>query len=65
MTTSALLLHGPQQVATMLKWIDEWMTQRDYESVEQLKGSVSRPNSADPDAYERANYYHVLHSWRP
>ena len=48
----------------MLKWMNEWMTARDYESVEQLKGSVSRPNSADPGAYERANYYHVLHNWR-
>jgi len=64
MTTSSVLLRGPQHVATMLKWMNEWMTARDYESVEQLKGSVSRPNSADPGAYERANYYHVLHNWR-
>jgi dihydroorotate dehydrogenase (fumarate) len=64
MTTSALLRRGPQHVATMLRWIREWMKERDYDSVEQLKGSVSRPNSSDPEAYERANYYHVLHSWR-
>jgi dihydroorotate dehydrogenase (fumarate) len=64
MTTSALLHRGPQHVATMLRWIREWMKERDYDSVEQLKGSVSRPNSSDPEAYERANYYHVLHSWR-
>ena len=64
MTTSALLRRGPQHVATMLRWIREWMKEREYDSVEQLKGSVSRPNSSDPEAYERANYYHVLHSWR-
>jgi len=64
MTTSAVLQHGPQHVATMLKWMNEWMTARQYDSVEQLKGSVSRPNSSDPGAYERANYYHVLHNWR-
>jgi dihydroorotate dehydrogenase (fumarate) len=64
MTTSALLRHGPQHVATMLAWISEWMTTREYESVEQLKGSLSRPNISEPEAYERANYYHVLHSWR-
>jgi len=63
MTTSALLRHGPQHVATMLDWIREWMTAREYESVEQLKGSVSRSNIADPEAYERANYYTMLHSW--
>jgi hypothetical protein len=44
----------------MLRWIREWMKEREYDSVEQLKGSVSRPNSSDPEAYERANYYHVL-----
>jgi dihydroorotate dehydrogenase (fumarate) len=64
MTTSALLQHGPQHIATMLAWIDEWMTTREYESVDQLKGSVSRRNIAEPEKYERANYYHVLHSWR-
>jgi dihydroorotate dehydrogenase (fumarate) len=64
MTTSALLRHGPQHIATMLAWMHDWMTTREYESVEQLKGSVSRPNIPDPEAYERANYYHVLHSWR-
>jgi dihydroorotate dehydrogenase (fumarate) len=64
MTTSALLRHGPQHVATMLAWIGEWMTAREYESVEQLKGSVSRRNISEPETYERANYYHVLHSWR-
>jgi dihydroorotate dehydrogenase (fumarate) len=64
MTTSALLRRGPRHVATMLRWIREWMTVRDYDSIEQLKGSVSRPNCSDPEAYERANYFHVLHSWR-
>jgi dihydroorotate dehydrogenase (fumarate) len=65
MTTSALLRHGPRHIATMLTWISEWMTMREYESIEQLKGSVSQRNISEPEAYERANYYHVLHSWRP
>ncbi len=65
MTTSALLRRGPQHVATMLTWMHEWMTTREYDSIEQLKGSVSRPNVSDPEAYERSNYYQVLHSWRP
>jgi dihydroorotate dehydrogenase (fumarate) len=64
MTTSALLKHGPQHIASLLTWIKDWMTEREYESVDQLKGSVSRRNIADPDSYDRANYYHLLHSWR-
>ncbi|MEY2459351.1 MAG: hypothetical protein QOG30_1181, partial [Acidimicrobiaceae bacterium] len=64
MTTSALLRHGPPHIATMLTWIREWMRTREYESIDQLKGSVSRRNISEPGSYERANYYQVLHSWR-
>lgn len=63
MTASALLLHGPQRIADMLGWMSEWMAEREYVSVDQLRGSVSRHTIADPDVYERANYYQVLHSW--
>ncbi len=64
MTTSALLLHGPQRIATMLAWMTEWMTEREYTGVDQLRGSVSQRSVPDPEVYERANYYQVLHSWR-
>jgi dihydroorotate dehydrogenase (fumarate) len=64
MTASALLIHGPQRIATMLAWMSEWMLERDYSSVDQLRGSVSHLNVPDPEVYERANYYQVLHSWR-
>ena len=40
----------------------EWMAEREYESVEQLKGSVSQGSVADPTAYERANYMRTLES---
>jgi len=63
MTTSALLRHGPDHIATMLTWIRTWMTDREYDSVDQLCGSVSRRNVADPGVYERINYHQVLHSW--
>lgn len=65
MSTSALLQHGPEHLRAMERFIREWMVERDYDSVDQLRGSVSRGNVADPQVYERANYYQVLHSWRP
>ncbi len=65
MTTSALLQHGPEHLAVMERFIREWMVERDYDSVNQLRGSVSRGNVPDPQVYERANYYQVIHSWRP
>ena len=65
MTTSALLQHGPEHLRVMERYITDWMVERDYESVNQLRGSVSRGNVPDPQVYERANYYQVIHSWRP
>lgn len=64
MTTSAVLLHGPQRIASMLAEMHEWMTAREYSGVDQLRGSVSRRNVPDPEVYQRANYYQMLHSWR-
>ncbi len=63
MTTSALLRHGPERIVAMVAWIRNWMIEREYDSVEQLKGSVSRGNVPNPEVYQRANYYQVLHSW--
>ena len=64
MTTSALLLHGPARIATMLAEMTQWMIEREYVSVDQLRGSVSRRSVPDPEVYQRANYFQVLHSWR-
>ncbi len=64
MTASALLQHGPQRIAQILTWMQDWMRERDYESVDQLRGSVSQRNVPDPEVYQRANYYQVLHSWQ-
>jgi dihydroorotate dehydrogenase (fumarate) len=64
MTTSAVLLHGPQRIASMLAEMTEWMTAGEYTGVDQLRGSVSRRSVADPEVYQRANYYQMLHSWR-
>lgn len=63
MTTSAVLRHGPDHVATMLDEIRTWMAEREYDGVGQLRGSVSQRHVADPQVYERANYYQVIHSW--
>jgi dihydroorotate dehydrogenase (fumarate) len=62
---SALLNHGPSHLTTVLKELEEWMTEREYESVKQLRGSVSQRNASDPAAYARANYVNVLDSYEP
>jgi len=63
MMTSALLRHGPEHVATVEAELRAWMADREYESVEQLRGSASQATAADPSAFERANYMQTLRSW--
>jgi dihydroorotate dehydrogenase (fumarate) len=65
MTTSALLEHGPRHIDVLLTGLGHWLEQRGYASVQQMKGSMSQRNVADPAAFERANYIRVLESFQP
>jgi dihydroorotate dehydrogenase (fumarate) len=56
MSTSALLHHGPDHVATLEAQLLDWMSEHEYESVTQMRGAVASHATADPAAYERANY---------
>ena len=57
---AALLQNGPGYVAGILSGMERWMELYEYESVDQLKGSVCRDHASDPSAYERANYIEML-----
>ena len=63
--TSAILRNGPAHVATVLADLDRWLDEQEYESVNQLRGSVSAASSANPGAFERSNYVKVLSSFAP
>ena len=63
MLASALLEHGPALIGALEREIGVWLTERDYQSVEQMKGSVSQSAVADPEAFERAQYLRTLRSW--
>jgi dihydroorotate dehydrogenase (fumarate) len=65
MTTASLLRHGAEHVSTLVSGVERWLEERGYASVEQAKGSVSFSKAAEPEAYQRANYYQTLHSWGP
>ncbi len=64
MSTSALLKHGPGFVATLVDGVTAWMERRGYSGVQQMKGSMSQANVADPTAFERANYIKMLESYK-
>jgi dihydroorotate dehydrogenase (fumarate) len=65
MTTSALLKQGPGVISAILNGMEAWMTEREYESIQQMKGSMSQGAVAEPAAFERANYMKVLGSYNP
>lgn len=57
---SVLLKQGPDVIKTILQDLTEWMNAREYDSVAQLKGSVSKGKAINPIAFERVNYLQVL-----
>jgi dihydroorotate dehydrogenase (fumarate) len=61
--TSTLLRHGVEYVTEMIKAVQSWLDEREYESVEQLKGSMSYGNCPDSGQYERANYMKAIVSY--
>jgi dihydroorotate dehydrogenase (fumarate) len=64
MMASELLRNGVQRIDQIKAAMVDWMEEHEYTSVEQMRGSMSQMNVAEPAAFERANYMKVLHSWR-
>ena len=61
---SVLLKRGPQYLRELKKGMEQWLEQHEYESVQQLQGSMGLQKCPDPAAFERANYMRVLTGWR-
>jgi dihydroorotate dehydrogenase (fumarate) len=71
MMCSALLRHGIGHLRHVEQGVREWMEGHEYESVQQMQGSMSQLRCPDPGAFERAQYMravkgleHVLGSGR-
>ena len=63
MMASAILKNGIEHMETMLADLRAWMEEHEYESIQQMQGSMSRQKVADPAAFSRANYMKVLGSY--
>lgn len=63
MLASELLLNGPGRLRQILSDLNLWMEERDYLSVEQMRGSMSQRAVAEPAAFERANYMRALNTY--
>lgn len=65
MMASELLRNGIGRLNEILVDLERWLVEYEYESVNQLLGSLSQANCAEPAAFERANYMKVLSSFAP
>jgi dihydroorotate dehydrogenase (fumarate) len=64
MMASNLLHSGEQVIGEILSNLETWMKEHEYESIQQMQGSMSQKSVKEPAAFERANYMKVLNSFR-
>lgn len=63
MLCSVLIRHGIPQIAVIERDLMNWMEDREYISVQQLRGSLSQKNTDNPSAFERAQYMRAISSY--
>jgi dihydroorotate dehydrogenase (fumarate) len=61
---SALLQHGPERLKKVREDMAAWMVTKEYESLSQMRGSMSLLKCPNPQAFERANYMRVLAGYK-
>jgi dihydroorotate dehydrogenase (fumarate) len=57
---SALLRHGPAHLRKVRAEIEAWMQEREWSSLNEMRGNMSLGRIPDPAAYERANFRMAL-----
>ena len=61
---SALLTSGPEHLRVVREGVVRWMEEKEYASLEQMRGNMNLLRCPDPRAFERLNYARILHSWK-
>ena len=61
---SALLENGVQQLSVIRRGFERWCEAREYDSVDQVRDSMSLSHTSHPHAAERKNYLQILQSWK-
>jgi dihydroorotate dehydrogenase (fumarate) len=65
MLCSVLLRHGVERIKSIEQEMKHWMEEHEYESVKQMRGSMSQIHCPDPSAFERAQYMRAITTYRP
>lgn len=63
MMCSALLKNGTERIREVIEGMLNWMEAHEYESIEQMKGSMSQKSVTEPAAFERANYMKAVNTY--
>lgn len=61
---SVLLTKGEGEIKRILSDMGEWMAKHEYESISQMKGSISLTHTDNPSVYERNSYMYALQHYR-
>lgn len=61
---SGLLMNGPSQIGAVIKELERWIEEKEYENLDQVRGCLNYLRCSNPEAIERANYMRVLKSFR-
>lgn len=65
MIVSSLLRHGIHHLTTIERDLISWLTENDYISVQQLRGSMSQLRCPNPSEFERAQYMRAIQTYHP
>lgn len=64
MMASALLKNGIDHLRIVEADLVRWMEEHEYESVQQMQGSMSQQHAGNPSAFERAQYMRALTTYQ-
>ncbi len=60
MLCSTLMRNGINHLRSIEQGVRQWMDAHEYNSVQQMQGSMSQKNCSDPSAFERAQYMRAV-----
>jgi len=57
---SVLFKKGPEHITKILTDIEDWMERKNYNTLDDFKGKLSKANTIDPFVYKRAQYIDII-----
>ena len=61
---SGILQQGPDVLRRIREGLTQWLEEHEYDSLEQMRGSMNLLRCPDPSMFERANYIRILQGYK-